>query len=56
MSKDKYASIFLPQIKAIVFFIRKLFLQRNKKMFSYCLLIWGPKKLHATVLDVAPTT
>ena len=56
MSKDKYASIFLRQIKAIVFFILKLFLQRNKQIFRYCLLIWGPKKLHATVLDVAPTT
>ena len=49
MSKDKYASIFLRQIKAIVFFILKLFLQRNKQIFSYCLLIWGPKKLYATV-------
>ena len=56
MSKDKYASIFLRQIKAIVLFILKLFLQRNKQIFSYCLLIWGPKKLHATVLVVAPTT
>ena len=53
MFKDKYASIFLHQI---VFFILKLFLQRNKQIFRYCLLIWGPKKLHATVLDVAPTT
>lgn len=34
MSKDKYASIFLRQIKAIVFFILKLFLHAINRYFA----------------------
>ena len=55
-SEDKYTSIYLCQIKATEFFILKLLLQRYKHKLFYCLLIWGPKKLHAAVLDVAPAT
>ena len=47
---------FCAKLRLLCFLSLNYFLQRNKQMFRYCLLIWGPKKLHATVLDVAPTT